>query len=190
MPQIAGPTRPNRAARARILRPPPRRFYAFMCGMAVALGLIVFGPNLLSFWLDERVRTWPTTSGRLLSVEIGQDTVGVWYAGRTSAPRPVRERRFHVRYSYMVAGISYVGSQIGAHTARARVGGRSDRYVVGETVTAHYNPVDPREAVIETPFPFVAAMGIVVGVILLGIGWHIYVSQLRMPRGGVVAQQA
>ena len=68
------------------------------------------------------------------------------------------------------------------------MGGRSDRYVVGEAVAANYNPLDPRDAVIETPFPFVAAMGIVVVAILLGIGWHIYVTQLRMPPGGVVAR--
>jgi hypothetical protein len=149
-----------------------------MCGMAAVFGAIVLAGNLVGFWLDERVRAWPTTPAQLSSVEIGRDEIGVWH-GRFSST-PIRERRFHVRYSYVVAGQPHVGNQIGAHGAAARVDGRPDRYAVGQRVTAHYNPSDPDEAVLETPFPSVAVLGIILGLGLLGVAVYIYLS--RLPR--------
>ena len=178
MPQLTAPTRPNRASRSRNLQPPPRRFYAIMCGLAAALGLVVLSANLIRFWLDERVRTWPTTSAQLLRVDIARDEIGV-LTGKY-ATIPLRERRFHVRYSYSVAGSSYVGTQIGARGSIARVGGNSNRYRVGQTVIAHYNLADPTEAVIEAPFPAAAVLGIIAGAGLLGIAWHLYRIQMRL----------
>jgi hypothetical protein len=178
MPQLTAPTRPNRASRSRKLQPPPRKFYAIMCGLGTAFGVVVLSANLIRFWLDERVRPWPTTSARLLSVEIARDEIGV-LSGRY-ANIPLRERRFHVRYSYSVAGSSYVGTEIGARGAIARVGGGSNRYMVGQSVIAHYNPADPTEAVIEAPFPAAALLGMVAGAALLGIAWHTYRISTRL----------
>jgi hypothetical protein len=159
-----------------------------MCGLAAALGALVLAANLLAFRLDERVRAWPTTPGRLLGVDVVYDTVGIWYGRRSNIP--MRERRFHVRYSYTVAGVPHVGSQIGAHAATARVNGQRNRYVVGQTVTVHYNAADPGETVLETPFPAVAALGIVLGLVLLFVGWDVYRRHLRPRRGGAFERDA
>jgi uncharacterized protein DUF3592 len=149
-----------------------------MCGLAAALGVVILSANFIRFWLDERVRTWPTTSAQLLSVEIARDEIGV-LSGRY-ANIPLRERRFHVRYSYSVAGTSYVGTQIGARGTIARVSGDSNRYMVGQSVIAHYNSADPTEAVIEAPFPATAVLGMVAGATLLGIAWHAYRISVRL----------
>jgi hypothetical protein len=149
-----------------------------MCGLAAALGVVVLSANLIRFWLDERVRTWPTTSAQLLSVEVARDEIGV-FSGRY-ANIPLRERRFHVHYSYFVAGTSYVGTQIGARGTIARVSGDSNRYMVGQSVIAHYNPADPTEAVIEAPFPAAAVLGMVAGAALLGMAWHSYRISARL----------
>lgn len=177
MPQLAGPVRPSRAARFRRLRAPRRRFYALLGAATLVFGGIMLYAGALGTWLDARVRTWPTTAGRLLSVEISNDTIGVLVNRRSNTM--MRQLRFHVRYAYTVAGVSRVGNQIGARANEARVGGRRHRYGVGQSVTVHYNPTDPGEAVIETPFPFGAVIGIGFGVLLLGSSWRIYRLHLR-----------
>lgn len=52
--------------------------------------------------------------------------------------------------------------------------GQRGRYVVGQMVTVHYNRADPREAVLETPFPVVETFGIIVGVVIAFAGWNAY----------------
>ena len=117
-----------------------------LCAATVFIGATLLCASLLGFGLDERVRAWPTTTGRLLDVQIGNDTIGA--SGRY-ANVPMRERRFHVSYAYAVAGRSYLGGRIGARAAEAHVSGRRDRYVVGQIVTVHYNSTDPGQTAIE-----------------------------------------
>jgi hypothetical protein len=148
-----------------------------LCAATLVFGAIMLYAGARGVWLATRVRRWPTTAGRLSSVEISNDTIGVLVTRRSNTM--MRQLRFHVRYAYTVAGVSHVGDQIGATANEAQVGGRRHRYGVGQSVTVHYNPTDPSEAVIETPFPLGAALGFGLGVVLLGISWRLYHLHLR-----------
>jgi hypothetical protein len=66
----------------------------------------------------------------------------------------------------------------------AAVNGQRGRYVVSHMVTVHYNRADPREAVLETPFPVVETFGIIVGVVFAFAGWNAYQRRRRARHAG------
>ena len=98
--------------------------------------------------------TWPTVTGRITESHVQQVFVAT-YVGRYQNS-PVYEWRFFVKYQYVVAGETYVGTRIDANTEPGRkyplTGER--RYPVGSAVLVHYRPENATDAVLELPIPW------------------------------------
>jgi hypothetical protein len=114
----------------------------FLCVGAVGLAFI--GMVLFLRWKAQQVKLWRETSGRILEVTVKEILVK-------------RRKRYQaiVRYEYRVNDQLYISNRLFLGNAW-RISSRSFaeqrllRYQPGTTVTVHYNPRQPKEAVLET----------------------------------------
>lgn len=125
-------------------------------------------------WLGRegrRAASWPTTDGEVAYSEAVETPR---WSGERKLER--RDERPDVRYRYSVEGRHYTGKGISMSTglvpywedvlARRIV----ERYPVGSKVTVHYDPSDPRVAVLEPGASIESWLALLAGVGCLGYG--------------------
>jgi hypothetical protein len=128
------------------------------------LGLIVH--FIFKYRKAQRALSWPTVSGRIVSSAVVPSRLGT----EDETYRPA------IRYEYQVNDKPYVADvwRIGfeAHfTARKKSEGAVALYPAGRTVTVHFNPKDPADAVLEPGETSWASA--VVGMFFLAIGLYV-----------------
>ncbi len=124
---------------------------SFKYDVALALVFVAAGVALLVWGLREHARArqsryWPTVPGVVERAWIttsahGEDASTIYTA--------------HVRYTYRVDGTAYASTRVrfGGEVTFDRRQQAQDflaAYPEGGSVTVHYNPADPRDAVLET----------------------------------------
>ena len=112
------------------------------CWLFIVIGLVAVGAGARLLIRSIRSERWPVTDGIIRSAEMkSQDSSdGTTYSAE-------------VTYGYQVAGTSYTGNKvsIGPMSSSAEhAQGILNRYPVGKTVSVHYRPGDPSDAVLET----------------------------------------
>ena len=121
----------------------------------IVIGLAMFAATIALFGIALKRQAaaadrWLQTSGRILASETEAFQSGV---ERISTPSRTLHRQ-RVTYGYAVAGVSYSSDRVsmGARTSSS-VGAVEQaivrRYPVGKTVTVHYDPTNPSQAVLE-----------------------------------------
>ncbi len=112
--------------------------------IAIGLFLVVITP--ISIKAGKRSTSWPTVPGTVLSSDVEQkietdadDSVSVYYYPR-------------VRYEYKVEGKTYQSVKyklLDASTTKKKAQEFTALFLPGNTVTVHYNPAKPEEAVLQ-----------------------------------------
>ncbi len=142
----------------------------------IAVGIAFFGLGLFMIkngrnqrQIGQQSVQWPVADGKILTAIVARK----WHptAGYYHVPR--------VHYSYAVAGQQYEGDvicpgieQFGLGTA-LQAHARADRYPVGASVSVHYDPADPRVALLEAT-QIGGGRNIIGGAILLVLGVCIF----------------
>lgn len=141
----------------------------------IVLGSIFIAITLSSMQAAEEAAVWPTTEGIVMDSYIATHPGS---EGQTSySPELV--------YQYQVDGVSYNGDRLFVTSHSSDYGWAQsylDRYPVGSTITVHYNPANPLEAVIETQANQVDYILLIVGVVFAAIGASILVLLLYRRR--------
>ena len=120
----------------------------------------------------EKAASWPSTPGIVRSVSLRKAATSPSISGHS-----VRTRVYIVSlsYSYSVGGKQYVGTrvQFGAprrETVRDAAEERYTRYRVDQEVSVRYDPVDPRESVLDTALDPALRRSVIVATALLLVG--------------------
>ncbi len=118
-------------------------FAQFFCSLFVVIGLVAVGIGIWTLAKSIRSEHWPVTDGIIQSAEMKS------HQGSKGGTTYSAE----VTYTYQVTGTSYTGDKISigqmsssSEYARAIL----NRYPVGKTVSVHYLPGNPSDAVLET----------------------------------------
>jgi hypothetical protein len=114
--------------------------YVLAAGFALVLGLVLAGSGYRNYALARQSHTWPIVTGKIAASSIK--------SGRGAyAP--------NVTYWYKVDGVEYSSSRVTFGTVW-RYGNLlkvakeiQQRYPFGGTVEVHYNPNNPRQAVLD-----------------------------------------
>lgn len=137
--------------------------------------LAVIGIGLLAFAMIQRNRArvtgkWPTAPAVILSSRVETQTSREYDDGQ-SVTRTTHKPL--VEYAYEVDGKSHQGTRIfpgaGMSFDLGTAQGIVNRYPPGAPVIAHYNPVDPSQAVLETE-PKGQNVLMIVGIVFAVIG--------------------
>lgn len=136
------------------------RLYAWLIPVAFCVGAVIgldYGLSQRSLARDSK--TWPITAGVVLTAEVREG------GKRYTTYEP------HVTYAYTVDGTRYVGHVLRVGDIGSTVGAEvvMGQRLVGTTVTVHYNPDDPGQAVLEPGggelWRFFAGAGAVSGIV-------------------------
>lgn len=154
----------------------------FGIGLGALGGLLsVFGVYFL-LTANESL-SWPSVEGTIVQTEVRRDT-----RSRKGSAEPTLntdvEYYVSVNYTYDVEGNSYVASRYslgqGDQVSR-RYKERSDaeaeaasRFPEGTTVTVHYDPEQPTEAVLAPGWNWGTFAPLLMGIFLGGSGWLFY----------------
>lgn len=140
----------------------------------LAFGLLLLGMTARSLWRGLQARSWQTTDGVVLGVQpksLGNPM------RRPNSLRGPREAPI-VAYQYRVGGETYSGSRHNLATdwvPDLSVAEAQGRYVAGSAVTVHFDPANPRDAVLSRAASSSPLLGFglgalcVAGAVLLGI---------------------
>jgi hypothetical protein len=138
---------------------------------------------------NTKLATWPTVQGviKVSDKELTRRRIASNNQQEAVLWHPV------VKYAYNISGVAYTGNQISygdydeviSHTINGdynnvppspKFQALLSKYAVGNTVTVHYNPLNPKEAVLETNdatglrlFGIIAIGGLLMSVISLAI---------------------
>jgi hypothetical protein len=141
--------------------------------MLVGLGLIALTyPDIQA---SQDAASWPTTDGVVLSTFIETSSDG---QGDSYSP--------HIVYEYHVNAIRYESNRIALSTFSSNLSEAQsyiDNYPIGSTVTVHYNPNDPGDAVLETQFDPMGYLGTIIGIVLVCVGAAILALLILKRRG-------
>jgi hypothetical protein len=112
------------------------------CSLFIVIGLVVAGFGVLTLIKSWRSEKWPVTNGVILTatMQAHSGEHGDTYSAA-------------VTFDYSVEGVKYTGNKlaIGAMSSSTSYAQSVlNRYPVGKTVTVHYSPANPAEAVLET----------------------------------------
>jgi hypothetical protein len=131
---------------------------------------VVVGIAMIAYSLFQRSRlrasaSWVPTAATIAHAEL-----------LTSATTDSAEYRISVAYEYVVNGVRYTGKRIGfgprSYTRKKRAQAELERYPVGCTVTAYFDPENPGDAVLVRDAPsniLYLVMGICLLVFAAGI---------------------
>jgi hypothetical protein len=118
------------------------------------LGLILIAATVKT-WQAREVRSWPQTSGKVVSSVAEVRDVRVADDDREDGYRLEQHNFANVVYEYSVAGRKVRGDRIsvGEDPGDFQVAERLAKYPAGSVVTVYYNPVHPEQAVLERDLP-------------------------------------
>jgi len=153
----------------------------FIGAIFVLVGILLIYLNIRAKRKIAESQQWPTIAGAVVSSEVQRMSSTDSEGDTTYYYQP------KVEYSYSVMGTAYTGKRLtfaaqgsSQKSAQAVV----QRYPVGATVTVHYNPQKPAEAVLEvqatsgnTCMLVGGIVFIVVGIISAGVGLVMTVVQ-------------
>lgn len=141
---------------------------AMICGGVFALGLGALGVVLIVLYVRNKNKAkaslgWPSTQGRILSINIRVDEVD----DESNRVRYIPE----VHFEYAVNGVTHQGKRI-IYGSEPDFGSRDkaqdflQKYPQGGLVTVFYNPENPGEAVLTQGMRKMVA-SLIVGIILI-----------------------
>jgi len=137
--------------------------------------LLVVGISLLGWEIYSAVRSnqasnWTTTTGKVTESKMQR------YRTRGRRGRSTHRHRMQFEYTYRAKGKKFSNDRVsfGASFISDMLNGlirpgALKKYPVGKSVTVHFNPNNPQDAVIETQLPLSAYFVIVVALIMSGI---------------------
>lgn len=153
----------------------------FGLGLGALGGLLsVFG--LYFLFIANESLSWPSVEGSVVQTEVRRDTRSKGSSGATL--NTYVEYYVSVNYTYDVEGNPYFASRYslgqGDRVSR-RYKERSDaeaeaasRFPEGTTVTVHYDPKQPTEAVLAPGWNWGTFAPLLIGIFLGGSGWLFY----------------
>jgi hypothetical protein len=115
---------------------------------SIITGVLLILMGFLVSYLPKMVVSlgWPSTSGVITSHQIQakkiQEYDGDFY----------EEIHVHIRYEYVVEGVTYASSSISAIEMPFYPPEIAERYPIDKDVVVYYNPKDPAEALLEPGF--------------------------------------
>jgi len=129
--------------------------------LIMAMGIIFLYIAVFQYFQSRNMEEWQVTNGKILSTRI-QQTRALY--------NPI------VEYSYIVQNVKYQGWLIsinGKVTNKIQVAREwIAPYTQGKEVVVHYNPKNPKMAVLETSFSVrVMMIEILFGLFLLSLSW-------------------
>jgi len=121
------------------------------------MGMGIVGYGVWTLIKSVRTNDWPVTDGVIQSAQKkfhrdDNDGNGTYSA--------------EVTYTYQVAGVNYDGNKIAIgqmSSSAAYAQGVLNRYPIGKTISVHYAPDNPTDAVLETGVHGGSWIGLVVG---------------------------
>lgn len=118
------------------------------------LGLILIAATVKT-WQAREARSWPQTSGKVVSSVAEVRDVRVSDDDREDGYRLEQHNFANVVYEYSVDGrkLSCNRISIGEDPGDFQVAERLAKYPAGSIVTVYYNPRDPEQAVLERDMP-------------------------------------
>lgn len=132
-------------------RPTTAKNNRIAVGFAIFLMVLGLAMGVFGVWFmaeANRARSWPTTSGTIVSVTV-----------RSSRGSSSSARRYHaeVLYRYSVDGSSFTskryqlgsGPNAGEFNHREEALDHSKQWVEGESIDVYYDPTEPDSAVLE-----------------------------------------
>src|SRR5512139_1592876 len=145
--------RPNRHCRRRNLAVPdlPWRVFAMLLA---PLGLILIAAAYKT-WQAREARSWPQTSGKIVTSVAEVREVKVSDDDREDGFRLESRNFANVTYEYSVNGrkLSCNRISIGEDHGNFQVAEKLAKYPAGSVVTVYYNPRHPDQAVLERDLP-------------------------------------
>jgi hypothetical protein len=116
--------------------------------LSVITGILLILAGILVSYLPKMAVSlgWPSASGIITSQQIQEKRIqeydGDFY----------EELYIHIRYEYVVDGVTYASGSISAIEVSFYPPEISERYPVDKDVVVYYNPKDPAEALLEPGF--------------------------------------
>lgn len=113
------------------------------CWLFIVIGMVAVGVGVWTLIKSIRTKHWPVADGVIQSAH-KQSHSGDHGSTTYSA---------EVTYTYQVAGVNYNGDNIsiGQMSSSSEYAQKIlNRYPVGKTISVHYSPANPAEAVLET----------------------------------------
>jgi hypothetical protein len=153
----------------------------FGLGLGALGGLLsVFGIYFL-FTANESF-SWPSVEGSIVQTEVRKDVRSKGSPGATL--NTYVEYYVSIHYTYDVKGNSYVASRYSlgqgdrvGRTYKERSDAEAEaasRFPEGTTVTVHYDPKQPTEAVLATGWNWGTFVPLLMGIFFGGSGWLFY----------------
>jgi hypothetical protein len=141
------------------------------------IGLVALSMSVLVSQGAQDAAGWPTTEGTVTNTYIAQHT------GSKGAISYSPE----VQYQYQVDGFSYTGDRLGVISQSSSYDwalSYLNNYQVGSTVTVHYNPANPADAVLETEVGFMGTGLMIIGIVFILVGALVMVFLVKKWRKG------
>ena len=133
----------------------------------------IFGGFLL-YQMGTETLKWPTANGKITSSALGG---GRSSRGPSTSSSHSASYGANILYEFSVKGQKYFGVRVSYGDSSSSFKGHGqdvvDRYPVDRTVTVHYNPKNPKIAVLETGAPLIAY-------VVMGIGGFIALISLLL----------
>jgi hypothetical protein len=122
--------------------------------MLAPLGLIVVAAAYKTLQV-RAARDWPSTAGRVMTSNSEAREIKVIDASRENGHRFEPRNFANIAYEYSVSGQTLSNNRvsIGEDRGNFQVAETIARYPVGAVVTVYYNPLHPRDAVLERDLP-------------------------------------
>jgi flagellar basal body-associated protein FliL len=144
--------------------------------IVAAVGLLVTGGGGYFAYRSWQSKSWPTAEGQIIESRVEREK---------SVGDSIDEQQYKavVRYNFTVEGAEYTCDRVafGVGTSNHRSDAKKiiNEYPVRRTVTVHYSPEDPNDAVLDAGMGGFAIIILIVGPIILLIGVVGFIAEFR-----------
>lgn len=146
-------------------------FFVFALFLFAGVGMVAASYRIRS--KSEQARTWPTTTGRILSLDF-DDSMDPDGSATTY--------QVNVKYAYSVRGAEHLSSRIAfGYSARPSRQSQFDLFTSLQKKTdlvVHYNPAQPGESVLDTSVASTAPGLLMAGIIWVGLTIGLFALQV------------
>jgi hypothetical protein len=150
-----------------------------------AVGLLVTGGGGFFAYRSWQSQSWPTIEGHIIESRVEREK---------SIGDSVDQQQYKaiVRYQFTVEGTEYtcdrVAFGIGTSNHRSDASRIVDEYPESRTITVHYSPEDPNDAVLEASIGGFAIITLIVGPIILVFGVVAFLAEFRGKVSAILAK--